>query len=148
MTTDPSEWIESFADAGANCIIFCFDATRDPGAMISMIKARGLQAGISILITEPVEILEPYWNELDLVTICGTAMGIKGASMDSSVPGKIEQARGIIAGRRLTTQIEADGGIRRETVPLLGAAGADFIVPGSLMFREDPQEMRTWLASL
>ena len=48
----------------------------------------------------------------------------------------------------MKTEIEADGGIRRETVPLLKAAGADYIVPGSLMFKEDPPQMRQWLASL
>jgi pentose-5-phosphate-3-epimerase len=41
-----------------------------------------------------------------------------------------------------------DGGIRRESVPLIHAAGADYIVPGSLMFKEDPAAMRRWLASL
>jgi len=38
---------------------------------------------------KPIELLEPYWSELDIVTIVGTAMGIKGASMDATVPGKI-----------------------------------------------------------
>jgi ribulose-phosphate 3-epimerase len=82
------------------------------------------------------------------VTIIGTAMGIKGASMDPSVPDKIRQARAAITQRGLKTEILADGGIRRETVPLIAAAGADFIVPGSLMFREDARAMRAWLASL
>jgi ribulose-phosphate 3-epimerase len=54
----------------------------------------------------------------------------------------------LIRQRGLKTEIEADGGIRRETVPLLKAAGADFIVPGSLMFKEDPAQMRQWLAAL
>ena len=48
----------------------------------------------------------------------------------------------------LAREVEADGGIRRNTVPLLAAAGADYIVPGSLMFKEDPAEMRRWLATL
>jgi ribulose-phosphate 3-epimerase len=48
----------------------------------------------------------------------------------------------------LPAEIEADGGIRRHTVPLLHAAGADYIVPGSLMFGEDPKVMRAWLSSL
>jgi ribulose-phosphate 3-epimerase len=64
------------------------------------------------------------------------------------VPPKIRQARQIIKDRNLKTVIEADGGIRRETVPLLKASGADYIVPGSLMFKENPAEMRAWLASL
>ena len=48
----------------------------------------------------------------------------------------------------LKTEIETDGGIRRQTVPLIHAAGSDLIVPGSLMFGEDPKTMRQWLASL
>lgn len=50
--------------------------------------------------------------------------------------------------RGLGTEIEADGGIRRETVPLIHAAGADYIVPGSLFFNEDPKSIREWLVSL
>ena len=83
-----------------------------------------------------------------MLTIVGTAAGVKGASMDVSVPPKIRQARQIIKDRNLKTVIQADGGIRRETVPLLKSAGADYIVPGSLMFKENPSEMRAWLASL
>jgi ribulose-phosphate 3-epimerase len=148
MTTDPLAWVDPFVEAGADGIIFCFDAARDPGAVLRAIKARGQRAGVSLLITEPLEVLDPYWNLLDIVTIVGTAMGIKGASMDASVPGKIRQAWEIITKRGAQTEIEVDGGIRRETVPLIHAAGADTIVPGSLMFREDPGAMKKWLASL
>ncbi len=148
MVTDPLSWIEPFVEAGADGIIFCFDAAKDPGQVLRAIKAAGKEAGVSLLIGEPLDLLEPYWELLDVVTIVGTAAGIKGASMDASVPPKIRQAKQIIKDRNLETVIEADGGIRRETVPLLKAAGADFIVPGSLMFKENPSEMRAWLASL
>lgn len=148
MVTDPLDWIEPFVEAGADGIIFCFDSARDPGAVLKAIKAAGKGAGVSLLISEPMEALEPFWEQLDTVTIVGTAMGIKGASMDSSIPGKVRQARQIVSARKLTTEIEVDGGIRRETVPLVKSAGADFIVPGSLMFKEDPAAMRRWLESL
>ena len=148
MTTEPAAWIEPFAEAGADGFIFCFDSTKDPAAVIRAIQAAGKYVGVSLLLAEPLELLDPYWNDLDLVTIVGTEMGIKGASMDPSVPGKIRQARDIIQERGLKTEIEADGGIRRETVPLLAAAGADYIVPGSLMFKENPRVMRQWLATL
>ncbi len=126
----------------------CFDSTQNPVEVIRVIQSFGKQTGVSLLIHENVELLEPFWRDLDIVTLVGTAMGIKGASRDASVPGKIRQAREIIQNRKLKTVIEADGGIRRETVPLLAAAGTDFIVPGSLMFREEPKAMRQWLASL
>ena len=121
---------------------------QDPGGLLKAIKARGKLAGVSLLLNEPVELLVPFWEDLDIVTIVGTAMGIKGASMDAAVPGKIRQAKEEIRRRGLRTEVEADGGIRRETVPLIHAAGADVIVPGSLLFGGDPAELRRWLASL
>lgn len=148
MTAQPSLWIAPFAEAGADILIFCFDSTPEPGSVIQQIKSAGKKAGVSLLISESIELLTPYWDNLDIVTIVGTAMGIKGASMDPGVPNKIKAAKQIIQQRGLNTEIEADGGIRRETVPLLATAGADFIVPGSLMFREDPASMRQWLAGL
>jgi ribulose-phosphate 3-epimerase len=148
MVTDPLSWIDPFIEAGADIIIFCFDAVKDPGVVLKAIKARGKKAGVSLLITESIDVLEPHWNDLDVLCIVGTAMGIKGASMDAGIPDKIRRAKAIIQQRGLATEVEADGGIRRETVPLLKAAGADYIVPGSLMFKEDPPQMRQWLASL
>ena len=148
MVTDPLGWIDPFVEAGADILIFCFDAARDPGEVLQAIKARGKGTGVSLRINEPIEVLEPYWNALDVVCVMGTELGIKGASMDAGIPDKIRRTREIIRQRGLKTEIEADGGIRRETVPLLKAAGADYIVPGSLMFKEDPPQMRQWLASL
>lgn len=147
-TADPLFWIEPFSEAGADIIIFPMDAADNPGAVIEAIKARGKQAGISLLLDEPLELLEPYWHELDIACIIGTDIGIKGLPMDARIPDKIRQARHIITERGLKTEIEVDGGIRRNSVPLIHAAGADWIVPGSLIFNADPQEMRTWLASL
>src|SRR5262249_8737831 len=123
-------------------------AAKNPGEALRAIRSHGKKAGVSLLITESLDLIEPYWPDLDLLCIVGTAMGIKGASMDASVPGKIKRARQTITQRGLQTEIEADGGIRRETVPLLAAAGVDYIVPGSLMFKEDPSAMRQWLKSL
>lgn len=148
MTTDPTSWIDPFIEAGADILLFCHDAHPNPGDLLKTIRSRGKQAGVSLLIHEPISVLEPLWPYLDVVTIVGTAMGIKGAGMDPSVPGKIQEARRIVQQRGLKCVIEADGGIRRETVPLMAKAGVDYIVPGSLMFKDNPPEMRQWLASL
>ncbi len=148
MVTDPMAWIDPFVEAGADIIIFCFDSAKNPGDVLRAIRARRKKAGVSLLLTELVSQLEPHWADLDIVTFCGTAMGIKGASMDPACLEKTRQARAVINQRKLPVEIESDGGIRRETVPLLKAAGTDFIVPGSLMFKEDPKAMRQWLAAL
>jgi ribulose-phosphate 3-epimerase len=148
MVTDPMAWIDPFLEAGADLIIFCFDSAKKPGEVLRAIRSHGRKAGVSLLLTESVSQLQPHWEDLDIVTFCGTAMGIKGASMDPACLEKTRQARAIINERSLAVEIESDGGIRREMVPLLKAAGTDFIVPGSLMFKEDPIKMRQWLAEL
>jgi ribulose-phosphate 3-epimerase len=129
-------------------VIFCLDSTPDPGKVLRAIKSNDRRAGVSLLITEGLDLLEPLWEDIDTLTIVGTAMGIKGATMDPAIPEKIRSARARIRAKGLRTEIEADGGIRRDTVPLLHAAGADLIVPGSLMFGGSPEELQAWLASL
>jgi ribulose-phosphate 3-epimerase len=148
MTSDPLGWIDPFVEAGADIVIFSLDSTSEPNEVLRTIRARGKKAGVSLLISEGVERLESCWDDLDVLTLCGTAMGIKGASMDVGIPEKVRKARSLILGRGLKTEIEVDGGIRRNSVPLIAAAGADYIVPGSLMFNENPQQLRQWLASL
>ncbi len=148
MVTNPLDWIEPFVEAGADGFIFCLDSMQNVGEVLRLAKSVGKSVGISLLITESLGLLEPYWEELDLLTLVGTAMGIKGASMDASIPEKVRKARQILSNRGLKTEIQVDGGIRRETVPLIHAARADWIVPGSLMFKEDPPAMRKWLKSL
>ena len=102
MTTDPLAWIEPFVEAGADGVIFCFDTLSDPAAAIKKVKDLGKFVAISLLVTEPVSLLEPYWNSIDQVTIVGTPMGTKGTSMQPSIFAKIREARAAIenAGRR------------------------------------------------
>jgi ribulose-phosphate 3-epimerase len=103
---------------------------------------------ISLLVTETVSLLRPYWNTIDQVTIVGTPMGTRGTAMEPSVLNKIREAKAEIEKHGARVEVQVDGGIRRNTVPQIHQAGADWIVPGSLMFGEDPAAMRQWLGSL
>jgi ribulose-phosphate 3-epimerase len=148
MTTHPQSWVQPFVEAGADGVIFCLDSLNDPHAAIREVKALGKFVGISILVTEPVSLLDPYWSAIDQVTIVGTPMGTKGTSMDPSIFSKIRAARAAILERHAHVEVQVDGGIRRNTVPQIHEAGADWIVPGSLLFGEDPASMRACLAGL
>ena len=148
MCTDPLTWVDPFVDSGVDGIIFCYDSLGDIHAAIDAVKRHDKLVGISLTLDEGVELLDAYWASLDLVTILGTPVGTKGTLMDPSIPDKLRQARRHIERAHATTEVQSDGGIRRNTVPLIHGSGADWIVPGSLMFKEDPQEMREWLDSL
>ena len=62
MTSDPAAVIDPFAEAGTDAIIICFDSAADPGAVLEAIKGRGLQAGVSLLLEEDLDLLDPYWR--------------------------------------------------------------------------------------
>src|SRR3954463_11585277 len=108
MTTDPSAWIGPFSEAGADGFISCLDSTGDPRRVIRAIRDAGKFVGVSLRIEEELERLDPYWGELDLVTIFGTEVGIKGASMDAGIPEKVRRARGMIDRSGLKAEVEVD----------------------------------------
>ena len=148
ITLNPAKWVEPFVAAGADTIIFYPDTTPNPAALIAAIKATGTKVGVSLRLEDSLTDIADYWSELDILTLMATAHGIKGAAMDASIPAKIRQAHQLMEQYMVSTEIEIDGGIRRHSVPLMQAAGATTIVPGSLMFKEDPATMRAWLATL
>ena len=149
IVEDPGRWVEPFVAAGGDVFIFYLTAGDGGGGeVIDRIQAHGKQAGISLRVGDSLDLLDPYWEQISIVTIVGTDIGDKGLDMDPSVPARIARCRQIVDQRGLGVEIEADGGIRRHTVPLLKAAGADYIVSGSLMFGEDPARMRQWLDAL
>jgi ribulose-phosphate 3-epimerase len=148
MTTDPLAWIEPFVEAGADGFIFCFDSLTDPAEAFAEVSKLGKMVGVSLLVHEPISLLDSYWKMIDQLTIVTTPMGTKGSSMDAGIPDKIRAACEAIGDHGAKVDVQVDGGIRRHTVPQFHQAGADWIVPGSLMFGEDPSEMRAWLAGL
>lgn len=148
MTKEPLKWIQPFVDAGADRILLQFDTLMDPASTIHAVHSAGAQCGLALGLDDPVDAIDRYWARLDLVTVVGTLLGVKGSELDPRVPQKVRRARVEVSSRGLATEIQVDGGIRRHTVPLLHEAGAHSIVPGSLMFGGDPAELRRWLATL
>lgn len=148
MTTNPLDWVAPFSAAGVDGFIFCFDTLADPPSAFAAARALGKFVGVSLSLAEPVARLDPFWHAIDQVTLLGTALGIKGAAMDPALPDKVRAARARSGDSGARVAIQVDGGIRRETVPRLVEAGADWIVPGSLMFGDDPRAVRDWLDGL
>ena len=79
----------------------------------------------------------------------GTEIGIKGVGLDPRVGGRIRRLVELRAKLGVDFEIFVDGGIRSETVPLLAGAGADGVVPGSLVLKApDPVAALAWIHSL
>lgn len=147
MVSRPLDIVSSFIDAGANLITIHGENDRVVETL-SAIRSAGLHPGLAIRLDTPVESLAQYAGTVDQVISLGTHIGIKGADLAPEACDRLRAIRRLF-NRAPETKLYADGGIRRHSVPLLREAGADAIVPGSLIFQSaDKEGVYRWLKSL
>ena len=142
--------IDQFADAGADIIsIHAENANLD--SRLERINLRDIAAGVVMQLHSPVEAASDWLDRIEILTLLGTKMGIKGVGLDPDAEARLSKARKMIdhhtGGKRIL--LAADGGIREHTVPGLRRSGADTIVMGSLAFgAEDLTARMRWVHSL
>jgi ribulose-phosphate 3-epimerase len=144
MVTDPLNFIESFADAGADIITVHAEAN-DTAASIDAIHARGLKAGVAIRPSTPLSALDPWLDAAELLLPMSVEPGFCGQVFDEGTYGRIRSLREA----RPDTLIEVDGGVTCDNAAALREAGADILVSGSAIFgTEDPVVSARMIAGL
>lgn len=135
MIEEPISYIRQFADAGAELITFHLESASDPFRTIEAIHKAGCKAGISLKPGTPAKALLPFLEGIDLVLVMSVEPGFGGQSYIHEMTEKIAAIREMIGERDI--RLEVDGGINAETAPLAAAAGADVLVTGSYLFRQE-----------
>lgn len=147
MVTDPVFFSDVFIKAGADHITFHYE-TLNHDEILSLakhIRDQGKTVGISIKPNTPVEVLKPYLHDFDLFLIMSVEPGFGGQKFMESSLDKISTLRKWLNEEGLSSHIEVDGGINEETGKLVKEAGADVLVAGSYIFKND---IRKAVASL
>ncbi len=147
MVSHPVSMVGRFIDAGADLISIHVESDGVTGA-IGEISSAGLRSGLAIRLDTPVEALREHVGKVDHIISMGTHLGVKGADLAPEACDRMRAIR-VLFDARPEIKLYADGGIRRDSVPRLREAGADAIVPGSLIFQADDKEAtHRWLKSL
>ena len=140
MIVDPEKYVERFAKAGADLVTFHLEATDKVQECIDLIRQSGAQVGISIKPATPVEAIEEWLPQLDLVLIMSVEPGFGGQSFIEGSTEKVAALRKMIDQKGLSTLIEIDGGVSRHNARELYDAGCDALVAGSAVFKApDPE---------
>jgi len=100
---------------------------------LQAIRELGKKAGVSINPHTPVNIIEHVLDRLDLILLMSVNPGFGGQKFIHSVVDKTRSIKQMIGNRPI--DIEIDGGVTRETAPLVAAAGANALVAGSAIFK-------------
>ena len=136
MITNPQQYIEDFAKAGADVIIVHQEVSPHLHRIIQQIKSAGKQAAIALTPSTPVFMLEDVLSLLDMVLIMTVNPGFGGQEFIPETLPKITRIRQMITQRNLQCDVEVDGGIHEATVRQVVQAGANLLVTGSAVFNQ------------
>lgn len=139
MTTNPGEYLEELAGAGADLVTVHIEAVPDPTDLLERADDLGLGFGVVVSPPTPWSAIEPFAEACDIVVIMAVQPGFGGQAFMPEVLGKVEDARRWLEVHGSSADVEIDGGITVETAPSARDAGANVFVAGTSVFgREDP----------
>ena len=142
MISPVDNFIKDFADAGSDIITFHPEATQDVSKTIDLIKNEKKKVGISLKPKSKIDLIENYLSEIDLVLIMSVERGCGGQKFMPEVLSKTKILKKIIKEKNLNVDIEIDGGINFENCTLAKEAGANILVSGSTIFKENQGNLK------
>ncbi|WP_421733793.1 ribulose-phosphate 3-epimerase [Cellulomonas sp.] len=134
MIEDADRWAPEYAAAGAASVTFHAEATQAPVRLARELRSRGVRAGIALRPASPVEPLLDLLAEFDMLLVMTVEPGFGGQSFIEGMLPKIRRARAALDASGGDTWIQVDGGVARDTIGRIAAAGANVFVAGSAVY--------------
>lgn len=139
MIVQPEQYIQAFADAGANHLTIHIEASTHLHRSIQAIKQAGMKAGVALNPHTPIHSLEEIIEEVDIVCLMSVNPGFGGQKFIPRTLDKIRQLKSLIQARNSSALIEIDGGVTFDNAAEIIEAGADVLVAGNTVFgHENP----------
>jgi ribulose-phosphate 3-epimerase len=137
MIENPSKYFEEFKKYGADGLTIHFENQPNIKEQLQTIKALGMKAGLVINPDTDVSVLEPYLSELDLILIMSVFPGFGGQKFIEATYDRVRIAREMITRSNKNIILQVDGGVSIDNSHRLIAEGADALVCGSALFKEN-----------
>jgi ribulose-phosphate 3-epimerase len=137
MISPVHKYIKDYADAGADIITIHPEATEDLKNSIQHIKSLNKKAGVSLNPETKINLITDLLNEIDLVLVMSVNPGFGGQKFIPEVLEKIKQLKKIKDHKNIEFDIEIDGGINFDNNKLAIEAGANILVSGTTIFKNN-----------
>ncbi len=135
MTSNPLEYLERFAEAGADLVSVHVEAGIDPSEHLREAHQLGIRPGLAISPDTEFETVEPFLEGMELIVVMSVYPGFGGQAFMPKVLSKVEAVRKWVEGHSVNTDIEVDGGVGVENIRLARDAGANVFVAGTSVFK-------------
>tara|TARA_Y100001960_G_scaffold256503_1_gene275130 strand:+ start:50 stop:712 length:663 start_codon:yes stop_codon:yes gene_type:complete len=142
MISPVDKYIEQFANAGADIITFHPEATKSTGETIKLIRKFRKKVGISLKPKSEVSLIRDYLDKIDLVLIMSVEPGFGGQKFMPEVLPKLKELKKIIDQEKYNVDLEIDGGINFQNSKAAKEAGANILVSGSTIFKENSGDLK------
>lgn len=134
MITDPERYARSFADAGADSILFHIEAVPEPTELLQKIRNLGAAPGLVLNPGTSVESVLPYVGDCDIVLTMSVQPGFGGQAFKPEVLSKVQTLKTAV---RPDTLLSIDGGIGAKTITAASQAGIGMFVTGTSLFNAE-----------
>ena len=148
MISPVHKYIENYANAGADIITIHPEATENLRESISLIKKFGKKVGVSLNPKTEIKTLIDEINNIDLVLVMSVNPGFGGQKFMPEVLDKIKDLKTIKDKNQYHFDIEVDGGINFSNSKVVLEAGADILVSGTTVFKENDGDIKTNIEKL
>ncbi len=143
MIENPDRYITDFARAGADMITVHIETCPDVKSVFHQIRDEGAKPGITLRPSTPLEAIEDFFEDVDLVLVMTVEPGFSGQSFISEMMERITAVRKLVDGLGDgRPEISADGDVKLHNAAEVAAAGADILVSGSGVFGT-PEPVKT-----
>jgi ribulose-phosphate 3-epimerase len=135
MIENPDKYIEVFAKAGATIISIHAEASKNLEKDLALIERSGAKPAVVINPGTGLKAIEKILDKVSMILLMTVNPGFEGQKFMPEVLPKVKELRNILNSRKLTADIEVDGGINVETAPEAIKAGANILVAGSAIYK-------------
>lgn len=132
----PAQYIDSFVEAGADCLVVHFEALADPASALEHIRAGGCRAGVAINPATPVSSIEPMISLCDEINVMTITPGVRGQLNEDGVKN-LRQAAALAAAQPHKPVVQVDGAVSLKTRDLFLQSGATSMVAGYPIFSQE-----------
>ena len=137
MISPVHKYIKDYAEAGADIITIHPEATENLEESIKLIKKLKKKVGVSLNPESKIDLIKNFLNEIDLILIMSVNPGFGGQKFMPQVLDKIKELRKIEIQKKINFDIEIDGGINFDNYKLAIEAGANILVSGTTIFKNN-----------
>jgi len=142
MIEPVDKFVKDFVEAGADIITFHPEATKNLSETIKLIKSFGKKVGVSLKPGSPISLVESFLEQIDLILIMSVNPGFGGQKFMPEVLDKMKQLKNMIDEKKLNIDIEIDGGINFNNSKKVKNYGANILVSGSTVFKENNGDLK------